>query len=451
MEFPTEVLDQVLTYLTLRDRKSMSLVCQSWSEIAFSSLSLKSVMLYINSTWDQSIVDCFRNSTRRYKNVMIFLKAMNFDWIIEILDLFGGGLESFESLTRFTEEQMWNVIIRVPNIRKLIVFVDASFLKYDRSIPVSRCLHSSSNVLPELLQLDTNPTTSQYAIKLVEVPRAYELPSEAYYFSVEELRFPKLQVLKLTNWDIVTENDKALRLFFNGVPSLKDVKLRFFVNNRLLDVLTQTCSGIENLDFQIEYPNSETFQLLERLKKIKNLRIHAYKYFKMSLKGKPLFSVKRFCFNLVMEDYEAKMFQGFRQLLPNVEDLVIKLERNFSPFYACQCFSQLKRLTVADESSRRHMFSADFFRNFGNLGQLEELTLDSIYVQLECMPPIRHLKRLKLKLYIWFTDEDIPRLAELYPELRYLELFWCAEVPPRGVEEFRSRLPDCVVECIDCV
>nr|XP_029709554.1 uncharacterized protein LOC109419899 [Aedes albopictus] len=446
MEFPTEVLDQVLTYLTLCDRKSVSLVCQSWSEIAFSSHSMKSVILSIDSIWDQSIVDCFRNSTRRYKNVMIF--AWDFDLIIEILDLCGGGLECFESSTRFTEEQLWNVIIRVPNIRELIVTVDESFLKYDRSVPVSRCLHSSSNVLPELLQLDTNPTTSQYAIKLVDVPRACELPSEAYYFSVEELRFPKLQVLKLTNWDTVTENDKALRLFFDVFSALKDVELDFFVNNRLLDVLTQTCSGIENLDFQIEYPNSDTFQLLEHLKKLKNLSIHAFKYCQIPLKGKPLFSVKRFCFNLVMENNEAKMFQGFRQLLPNVEDLVIKLERNFSPFYACQCFSQLKRLTVVDDFSRRHIYSANFFQNFGNLGQLEELKLDSIYVQLECMPPIRHLKRLKLK-HMWLTDEDMPRLAELYPELRYLELFWCEEVSPRGVEEFRSRMPDCVVECVE--
>ena len=168
----------------------------------------------------------------------------------------------------------------------------------------------------------------------------------------------------------------------------------------------------------------------------------------MPLQGKPLLSVKKFSFNLIMEDNEEKIFQGFRQLLPNVDDISIRLERNDNLINACQYFPELRRLTIADDLTRGHMKSANFFKNFGNLGQLEELTLKSIYVQSECMPPIRHLKRLKLQLFVWLTDNDMATLAKLYPQLKYLELFWCAKVSSGAIEEFCSRLPDCVVECI---
>ncbi|KXJ68801.1 hypothetical protein RP20_CCG001611 [Aedes albopictus] len=454
MEFPTEVLDQVLSYLTLRDRKSVSLVCESWSEIAFNSFYMKHVRLCIDSTWDQSIVDCLRNSSRRYRNVFIYLwtnslSEMNFDMIVEILDLFGGALKRFHSLTRLTEEQLWNVMVRVPDIRELIVTVDASFLKYDRSVPVLKCLQDSSNNVPlELFQPDTKSSTSQYAIKLVEVPRTCEMPSDECHFSVENLRFPMLEALKLTTWGNCAKNDKALRLFFNGVQYLKDVRLDFYVNDLFLDVLTQTCSGIENLELKLRNPNSDTFQQLERLKKLKILSIFAYSYRQMPLQGKPLLSVKKFSFNLIMEDNEEKIFQGFRQLLPSVDDISIRLERNGNLINACQYFPELRRLTIADDLTRGHMKSANFFKNFGNLGQLEELTLKSIYVQSECMPPIRHLKRLKLQLFVWLTDNDMATLAKLYPQLKYLELFWCAKVSSGAIEEFCSRLPDCVVECV---
>lgn len=278
MELPTVALNLFFSYLTLRDRKSVSLVCKAWNAIAFNRGFLKRIKLDLNSNWDQSVVDRFRASSRCYQNVYISYLPMydcselDFTVIIEMLDLFGEELDYLKSKTTFTEEQLWNMIIRVPNIRELIVTVNASFLKHDRSFPALRILQdkrSSNKAMPKLLQLGANSTSfTHHPIGLVGVPRNYELFSVEFYFSTVELRFPKLEVLELTARKRCLDNNRALWLFFNAFQCLKDVKLEFYVNDRLLDVLTQTCSGIESLKLKLLDPTSDTFQLLERLKQL---------------------------------------------------------------------------------------------------------------------------------------------------------------------------------------
>ncbi|XP_062711005.1 uncharacterized protein LOC115267150 [Aedes albopictus] len=394
-DLPVEVLEHIFSYLPLSDRKAVSLVCQVWNEIVFSRRFMKSVALNVIMDWEQSQVHYLRASTRRYRRVFVFLgpeTCCEFDFtvIIEILDLFGNDLESFHCMSGFTEEQLWKVMIRAPNLQQLIVGVDAESLKHERSFPVLgrlQDLGSLVNVLqirgldmPKLTQLSANFTTASDALGSIDLLRRLtpqlrnlELFSMEYYFSIDELRCPKVEVLKLAG-QICAGNDRAVRSFFGGFQCLRDVRLEFNVTDRILDAITQTCPRIENLHFKSDLLSSDTFQLLERLKSLKTLSIMGSIDFRIALECKPL--------------------------------------------------------------------------NLRNLYRLEELTLKSIHVPVAFMHRNKCLKRLKIKYFHWLTDGDLIMLADLYPNLKYLELSWCRKVSTRGVEEFRARLPDCVVHCI---
>lgn len=289
-DLPLEVLEHIVSYLPLYDRKSVSQVCRALNSVTFSRRFLKDVTLYLDTTWDRSMVDCLRTSTRRYRNIYVFslsdtLSQYNFAFIVEMLDRFGLEVESFHCNSKLSGKQLWNVINRVPNILELIVEIDATNLKHGQSFPALRQLRhleSVNNVLqirgldmPKLTRLTANFGTSSDAVESIDVLRritpqlrSLELVSKKYCSSIEELRCPKVEVLKLSG-QICRGSERAVLTFFDGFKCLKDVRLDFDVKHVVLDVITQACPGIEHLHFKNHHLESDTFQLLERLKNLK--------------------------------------------------------------------------------------------------------------------------------------------------------------------------------------
>ncbi|XP_021697700.1 uncharacterized protein LOC110675930 isoform X2 [Aedes aegypti] len=394
-DLPVEILEHILSYLPLSDRKAASLVCRFWNELAFSRRSLRHVALNLIMDWEQSQLEYLRKSSRQYRKVFAFFGPetcceFDFELVVEVLNLFGADLESFHCMTNFTEEQLWNVLVRAPNLQHLVIGLDASTVKQQLSFPVLSHLEdlgSLINVLqvqslqaPNLTQLSANFTTSSdakgslaFLQRVAPQLNSLELFSTEYFIPIDELRFPKLEVLKLAG-QICAASDSAIRLFFSSFMCLKEVRLDFNVKDLVLDVLTTACPAIEKLHFKNDLMNSESFRFLERLKYLKTLSVTGSIDFRITLECKPL--------------------------------------------------------------ALRH------------LDRLEELTLKSIHTPVAFMLPNKCLKRLKIKYFHWLTDGDLLMLSEIYPNLQYLELSWCRKVTSRGVEEFRSRLKDCVVHCV---
>ncbi|KXJ71496.1 hypothetical protein RP20_CCG020396 [Aedes albopictus] len=465
---PLEVLEQIFSYLPLCDRKSVSLVCRSWNNIVFSRRFLKDVTLNLDATWDRSKVYYLRTSTRRYRNLFVFVisdtcSPYNFEFIEEILKLFGQELESFQCNTKLSAIQLRNVIECVPNILELIVEVDATTLNHEQNFPAIRRLHrleSVNNVLqirsldmPKLARLKAKFATSLDAMESMDVLRritpqlrSLELVSKESFSSIDELRCPKVEVLKLSG-EIFIGSD-AVRAFFGGFKCLKDVRLDIDVDDVMLGVIIRACPGIENLHFKNQYFESDTFQLLERLENLKTLSIDGSIDYRIKLKCKPLVSVTRFCFQLDILEDEASVFNEFKQMLPNVVDLGITL---FAPenldsvlVHACQHFPGIRRLTIYDAALFMCTVTDAGYQILGSLDRLEELKVDSADVEVEFMQPMVRLKRLEYRFHS-IADQELMMLADLYPDLKYLGISWCANVTAQGVREFRARLPGCVV------
>lgn len=301
-DLPVEVLEHILSYLPLSDRKAASLVCRFWNELAFSRRSLRHVALNLIMDWEQSQLEYLRKSSRQYRKVFAFFGPetcceFDFELVVEVLNLFGADLESFHCMTNFTEEQLWNVLVRAPNLQHLVIGLDASTVKQQLSFPVLSHLEdlgSLINVLqvqslqaPNLTQLSANFTTSSdakgslaFLQRVAPQLNSLELFSTEYFIPIDELRFPNLEVLKLAG-QICAASDSAIRLFFSSFMCLKEVRLDFNVKDLVLDVLTTACPAIEKLHFKNDLMNSESFRFLERLK-----------YLKVSLKRIDLHSLK---------------------------------------------------------------------------------------------------------------------------------------------------------------
>ncbi|XP_062537420.1 uncharacterized protein LOC134205823 [Armigeres subalbatus] len=470
---PDDVLEHVFAFLPLSDRKSASLVCRLWSELAFSRRFLSNVTLQLFRKMKNYQSNYLQRSTRRYRNVIVFFESKacqkaEYGFIIKIMNMFGAELESFHCMVNFSEEQLWNVIARAPQLKQLIVGLDGTTVQ-QFTFPKLRYLQdlgSLTNVLriqsldaPNLRQLTaifTNLTDARESTALLrrQAPQLknLELYSTEYFIPIEELQFPKVETLALRERICATNSD-ALRTFFKGFVSLREVILGFNVGASDLDVITKTCSSIERLSFKFSAVIPNLFCLLGRLRRLKTLWLHGVIDSKITLDCKPLVSVQRLVFQVSKLSGEASVIRGFRQILPNVTDMNVTLatlsnndRRNLQVLaQVCANFSNLKRLTIlyADYCMMRCRLS----EALNHLYQLEELTFNHIITNkpMEFMWPKRTLKRLRFQNYPYLTDEDLLLMAEVYPNLKYLELAWCKQVTTAGLDEFRARLPDCVV------
>ncbi|XP_062549024.1 uncharacterized protein LOC134213729 [Armigeres subalbatus] len=465
---PLELLDRIFSYLPLSDRKSSSLVCRLWSEQVFSGRFLRNIELKLIMGWGES--ERLRKTARRYRNVFILAPfalescEYNFGFIVKVLDELGADLESFHCVINFTEEQLWYLIIRAPNLKQLIVGMDSRTLSQQNySLPELRYLRSSgplANVFqikcPSSYSLSTfctnftersNVNNSIMLLRrLAPDLKSLQLYSKRYYIPIEELQFPNVEVLRLGG-RICKTGDGALRTFFGGFKLLKDVNLGFNVKEHVLDMITNICPGIVKLHLENDVLKPGHFRSLERLKCLKTLSLIGSVDSRVVMECKPLESVNCFCLHMSHLNCEMSIVEDFRQLLPNVIDMNVTLSQISSSLFAtvfiCVNFPHLKRLTISNNIAGS--YSLDEFRH---LDRLEELTLRFIPMPVMLEVSKKFLKRLRFECCSWLTDGYLSQLPEKYPNLKYLELEECRQVSPKGVEVIRSRLPNCVIHCV---
>ncbi|XP_062549434.1 uncharacterized protein LOC134214005 [Armigeres subalbatus] len=483
-DLPLEPLEHIFAFLPLVDRKSASLVCHSWSKIAFSRRFLSNVALNLHMGWDRSSRNYIRRSTRRYRNVVYLETRCKYWWlsmktcseyffgfIIEIMDKFGDGLESLNCMIIFTQEQLWSMIIRAPNLRQLNTALDTNINQREFHFPkmknltdlgsLCNLLQSQCLNVPNLTKLSANYTylsgETEWTTVIQELSpqlKSLELRSTDYFIPIDTFQFPKVEVLEVGG-RMCRATDLTLTRFFSGFTLLKDVKLDFDVSELVLDIITQACPGIEKFHFEKSLFSttnlSKSLSYLGRLKGLKVLSFVGGINSPITSECNPLASVKRFSMKMSNRNGEADVIEGFRQLLPNVTDMTLTGWPSFTPecvlAHVCKSFPNLKRLTIANN---RNTMDSCRLVDLRRLERLEELTLKDFLLPVVFMPPSICLKRLKFADCYRVTDADLMQLAALYPNLKYLEYLTpsrCGEVTSCGIDGFRSRLENCVVHC----
>ncbi|XP_021694421.1 uncharacterized protein LOC110674673 [Aedes aegypti] len=468
-DLPVELLQHIFSFLPLSDRKSASLVCHLWEEVAFGVRLMRNVALEIR-VWCNLQLTYLRRSSRRYRNVFVHLDPVNrreshIKFVLEVLDLLGAHLESFQCLAVLRVEQLLHIVIRLPNLQHLVVGLDASTLTRQKldfpAMKKLRFLGSLTNVLqikslnvPKLTDINvvfTSSVEGRESIpilqRLASQLKKVELFSVGYFTPIEELRFPNAELLNIGGRFCEAGSESALRAFFSGFSVLKDVKLDFAVSELVLDLITKACPGIESLHLKIRQFGPDSFRWMERLKCLKTLSMGGIDDTLSNINCKPLVSVKRL--SLEMSGCSPNFMKGLRLLLPNVTTMTVTLTGANVGWWLeliCLNFRQLRQLTISDEIDRDRMLASSLL-SVGQLEQLEELTFKNVRTRVVFMPANPRLRRLVIDHPHWLNNGDLLELAKRYPNLKYLELGSGREVTDAGIKKLRSLLKDCVVHC----
>nr|XP_029727518.1 uncharacterized protein LOC115265696 [Aedes albopictus] len=469
-DLPVEVLEHIFSFLPLSDRKSASLVCSHWEKLAFSRRFLRKVALEIR-LWCKTQLTSLRRSSRRYRHLYVILN-MNvrnescFKYMLEVLELFEKDAESFQCLGHFTTEQLCLVLSRLPNLQQLVVGLNARTSDQGIEFPTLaqlQALGSLSNVLqiknldvPKVTQLsivftnsvegkDSMPVLKRLAPQLKNV----DLYSTGYFIPIEQLQFPKAEVLKIGGNLCLAEHDWHLQTFFAGFKLLKEVVLNSAIKEIALDAIINACPEIEIFKFKVLRFKPIPFHLLERLKHLKTLGLGlVYDDPEINLKCNPLVSVKTL--SLELSECGEIFFARLQHLLPNVIAMDVTLRDDWEFEWGlgqiCRNFSGLQRLEISDLVIRGRTFFSSLLA-LEQLDQLEELTLKEVHTRIVHLPSSPRLERFAINYPCWLTDGDLLDLARLYPKLRYLELGSGRQVTSKGIAAFKSQLVNCVVHC----
>ncbi|KAL1379693.1 hypothetical protein pipiens_014720 [Culex pipiens pipiens] len=443
---PSEMLEHVFGFLPLHDRKSVSLVCRSWCALAFSRRFMRHVTLRLVD-WENfraSKYDVLRSSARRYRHIMAFFgpkecPEAQFELLLNLVDRFGRELDSLFCLTMFKANQLQQIVEKTPNVQQLVVGLSSVEGNSERSFPVLRRLKDLGSLnhmlqcpaldvprfAPNLEQLTVNFTSSENIGQSIEALKKFgpqlkslEMFASDYYFEINELRFPKLRVLKLSG-KIVDASVTAQKNFFKQFTNLREASFDCNIQDVVLDTLTRLLGISGKLN--------------------SNLLTDC----------KPLPTVETFHLHMYESDNDQAIFQRFTQLLPNTKQLKITFDEKFTIrntlLSACKPFAKLQRLEIADRSYRMANAEPSADNALQELKQLDELVLNSLDVPVAYLHPSGTLKRLRLKFVVGMTDRELLDVVRKFPNLRYLEVACCRRITDEGIRAVRDIVPSCVV------
>ncbi|KXJ68579.1 hypothetical protein RP20_CCG002647 [Aedes albopictus] len=258
---------------------------------------------------------------------------------------------------------------------------------------------------PNLTQLSISFTSSDDGKNIFPILRRLapqlknvDLHSTDYFIPLEQLQFPKAEVLKIGGSLCNTDNDCNLRTFFTGFEQLKEVTLES--TEIALDVLTEACPEIEMFKFEVSSVDPAPFHLLGRLKSLKTLGLGKFnKIPVISSKCNPLVSVKTL--SLELSECGESSIERLRHLLPNVTAMDVTLKDNWNIGrtlgHICRNFRGLHRLEISDRSTRG-LTSWSSLLVLQQLDQLEELILRAVRTLMVYMPPNPLLKQFVTNL-----------------------------------------------------
>ncbi|KXJ67827.1 hypothetical protein RP20_CCG009614 [Aedes albopictus] len=464
-DFPEEVLEHILSFLPLSDRKSASLVCKNWERLAFCRRFLHQVALKIGSR--KTLLHRFE---RRYRNMFVIFdrriqNQLFLKHLLEFLELCATDVESFRCRGHLTTKQLCTVLSRLPKLQQLTI--ESNWNQGPRYLvqvrfPAPESLNNEVQIenldVPHLTQLSISLTNLEngwdavaFLRKLAPQLEKVDLYSTGDSIPLEQLQFPKVEVLKIGGSLCVTDNDSELRTFFAGFRLLKEVRLETVVKEIAINMIIKACPGIELFEFKVSPSDPIPFHLLERLKHLKTLGLgQVYEVSENSLKCNPLESVKNL--SLELSECGESSIDRLRHLLPNVIAIDVATLKDDWTFerglrHICRNFRGLQRLEISDRSTRSETISSSLLV-LEQLDQLEELIFKDIHTRIVDIPPNPLLKLFVMNHPEQLSNGDLLELAKQYTNLRYLELGPNRQVTPEAIAAFKSQLVNCAVHCV---
>lgn len=356
-DLPLEVLEHILSYLCLADRKDAALVSRLWEQLALSYRAMATIKLRLKLNLEYP-AKVLQQSSRPYRILEIDLNELrcsefDLEAILMILDRLSDCLDVLHLYAECTASQLKQIVSRTPNLKEIRIFLIESFDEeviraYD--FPVLQDLNSFQ-LVDNMLDV-TGFDLVRMAPNLCHlVLESMECRDQAHWLRVLRTFGPQLKSLEIVNktdiWSYVTElnlrrletlkisadngdewSEDVLKMFLTGAPNLKSLSVNFRITRSVLEMLC--CLPLTKLKFYATGKlGKSSFQCLEKLNNLKVLRIKGYMNCSMLTDCKPLPSVTDFYLTVDSFPIEHEsIIKRLRLILPNLRTFRVNCSCN---------------------------------------------------------------------------------------------------------------------------
>ncbi|XP_062541931.1 uncharacterized protein LOC134209926 [Armigeres subalbatus] len=482
-DLPVEIMDRIMSYLPLADRKSASLVCYRWSELAFSFCYLANVRLRLKEQemmMKLKIVDVLQNSWRSYRNVALDFGNSGVDvvLILVILSKFSKSIEVFGTQPLFTPWQLKEMLQRMPKLKQLTVNVISEGECYVKphefpvmedlldirttdaifDIPDMNALKLMPSVQNLSVYFQRNVTANAFTALCSVSPqlKTLEVFADFSRSPIELLNLQQLDTLKLWGTNAFINND-SLKQLFMGIPLLSVLFLHVRMTTSLLEVICSHCPRLTSFGFIADRMDQMSLCALHKLKNLKILLIDGCLKYYMIHGCKPLPTVDTFCMYWHKKHIDLERFvKQLHYMLPNVRILKVigtrsKQMDNPLIHHIGRLFTKVKKLTVADFVFPREIRSPDeCFDWVANLGNVEQLILSTMRLKnIDCLRGSDKVRKLKLEHLNYLPGNSLVLLASLFPRLKSLKINRCALITAKDIKTVQRMMPKCTMGFVE--
>nr|XP_019530688.2 uncharacterized protein LOC109402455 [Aedes albopictus] len=307
-DLPDEMLEQILLFLSLDDRRSALQVSRRWSTLKpFDWSTVQLVVDFARNTGQEGNYHrTLLASSRQYRHLVFYFgyDSEKYELLVDILRHFCRKVETLKLIpNNFVPVKLAlfaDITKLCSNLRHL--HIDACNFDYSRGElefhPMDKLeeLYLENNLLsliPSMKDITPNITRLHMQIsyyseearlflryfssQLVELEIWFL--SEDYFLTVCEMQFPRLEKLNFYCVDLeilpgASELEvELIDLFFHQLPLLKEVTLRCNIDDRVIQNLCRSCVHIQFLCLSLDYFLQDSFRAICELKNLQHLRI----------------------------------------------------------------------------------------------------------------------------------------------------------------------------------
>ncbi|KAL5291227.1 hypothetical protein ACFFRR_010565 [Megaselia abdita] len=473
-KLPSEVADKLFTNFTIRELKTLSLVCHDWfiavdsfwrSKIAINedffkteerrTVLLKSNRNYVNLKLNHNDgIDLEKVTTiLGAKNNLEYLSLVGFtvNEVSEIIQSSGKG-KSLETLhLSFSEFRSHSCDFEVPkydfeNLSSLTLSFYmkefepiASFIKNLETLNVGLASKENFNVFRSLMNNNVNTLKNLYILCKGD--------------SEMEEHLLDLQNLKLERFDLTTDFEDKTNIHRNIIKNQKSLKCLHLVTNDFTeDDLSEISLNLKELeDLFLEGFNKaltkQSLRTIWNIPTLKVLELHGFIYSKEDfleiLSPKPTLKTLIFSSCIFDDDIAEKLFEN----CPSLEMFISILVREKAATYrsiqeAADKLESLEYLSILSDNlkSSENLKNGSFeIRPFK---KLKCLTLNNSDINELCLDEIiaPELKILDLSCITGLSAKGVMTIAEKFPTIHDLNFFGCEGISDLAILEISKKL-----------
>lgn len=454
-ELPDEILELVLSFLSLKDQKSASLVCQRWSRLAVRPAD---VVLVLDSNRDmvENYLHFSMTSDRCYKHLRIAAFPNPYAEVAAevVINRFRHSLLSLELDKLGNFQHIWELCSNIRCLNIVQCFAGDAAIDEElvlRPLPRLRHLRTSTTffhlrgidvgqVAPNLTALSVDSESYDLPTNVLDyfAPRLTQLQLEQYWSKdhpIWRYRFPQLLRFRC---QVGEDLEKDLANFLARCGNLQVISLgkHSVLSSRFFQNLTHSCRHLRELSLDKVQLGQTSFQLLCSLRQLKRLHI-CRAIVKVLNPDFPPSDLRE----LVLESADVQDMASFNASVEAAFPKLVGLHIKYTSEEPLR-LSNFKHLESVHLENTNFGLNSDLLAELTSLHRLHSISVRSLefnIANLKIKPDLSRIRRLSV--WTQLDDNRLKLLTGLFPALTLLKLCGRLKCSAKGLRESKQLLP----------